>query len=81
MFGVFNHKVYNPKNVIVRVFDDEFLAPHSRYTEIRKRSEKIEAGNTAESKEAGIFLVASRDLKKIFITGHFEYDSHIERRI
>ena len=78
MFGIFNHKVYNPKNVLVRGFDDEFLAPHSRYTEIRRKDlEKVkEVEILAESKEAGIFLVASKDLKKIFITGHLEYDPH-----
>jgi homoserine O-succinyltransferase len=42
MFGVFNHNVYNKTNQLIRGFDDEFLAPHSRYTEVRKEDiEKI----------------------------------------
>lgn len=76
MFGVFNHKVYNKTNLLVRGFDDEFLAPHSRYTEVRKKDiEKItDLEILADSNEAGIYLVASKNLKRIFITGHSEYD-------
>jgi len=76
MFGIFSHKVFNKTNHLTRGFDDEFLAPHSRYTEIRREDlEKVkEIKILAESKEAGIFLVASKDFKKIFITGHLEYD-------
>lgn len=76
MFGVFNHEVYNKTNLLVRGFDDEFPAPHSRYTEVRKKDiEKVkDLDILADSNEAGIYLVASKDLKKIFITGHSEYD-------
>lgn len=76
MFGVFNHRVYNKTNLLLRGFDDEFLAPHSRYTEVRKEDiEKVKGLEIlADSDEAGIYLVASRDLKRIFITGHSEYD-------
>ncbi|NMC39187.1 MAG: homoserine O-succinyltransferase [Bacteroidales bacterium] len=76
MFGVFNHKIYNRNNLLTRGFDDEFLAPHSRYTEVRKEDiEKVkELEILADSEEAGIYLVASRDLKRVFITGHSEYD-------
>jgi homoserine O-succinyltransferase len=76
IFGVFNHKVYNKSNLLIRGFDDEFLAPHSRYTEVRKKDiEKVkDLEILADSNEAGIYLVASKDLKRIFITGHSEYD-------
>lgn len=76
MFGVFNHRIYNRTNLLTRGFDDEFLAPHSRYTEVRKKDiEKVkELEILADSEEAGIYLVASRDLRRIFITGHSEYD-------
>jgi homoserine O-succinyltransferase len=76
MFGVFRHKTYNRTNLLTRGFDDEFLAPHSRYTEVRKEDiGKIkDLEILADSEEAGIYLVASRDLKRIFITGHSEYD-------
>ena len=34
MFGLFWHKVMNRKIPLVRGFDDMFLAPHSRHTEV-----------------------------------------------
>ncbi len=76
IFGVFNHKVYNKTNLLLRGFDDEFLAPHSRYTEVRKADiDKVkDLDILADSDEAGIYLVASKNLKRIFITGHSEYD-------
>ena len=76
MFGVFRHKIYNMTNPLTRGFDDVFLAPHSRYTEVRKGDiEKVEDLEIlADSEEAGIYLVASRDLKRVFVTGHSEYD-------
>jgi homoserine O-succinyltransferase len=76
MFGVFSHRIYNMTNPVTRGFDDYFLAPHSRYTEVRKQDiEKVEDLEIlADSEEAGIYLLASRDLKRIFVTGHSEYD-------
>jgi homoserine O-succinyltransferase/O-acetyltransferase len=76
MFGVYSHRIYNRTNVMTRGFDDAFFAPHSRYTEVRKTDiEKIkDLEILADSDEAGIYLVASKDLKRIFITGHSEYD-------
>ena len=75
-FGVFEHKVLNRKVPIVRGFDDVFMAPHSRHTEVAK--EDIEADERltilAESEEAGVFLVLAEDGKQIFVMGHPEYD-------
>lgn len=75
-FGVFEHKVLNRKVPIVRGFDDVFMAPHSRHTEVTK--EDIEADERltilAESEEAGVFLVLAEDGKQIFVMGHPEYD-------
>jgi homoserine O-succinyltransferase/O-acetyltransferase len=76
MFGVFKHKTYNKTNMLTRGFDDEFLAPHSRYTEVRKEDimKVKDLEILADSDEAGIYLVATKDLRRIFITGHSEYD-------
>lgn len=76
IFGVFPHIVLNKLVPLLRGFDDVFFVPHSRHTEIRKKDvEKItELEVLSESKEAGVYIVASRDGKHIFITGHSEYD-------
>jgi homoserine O-succinyltransferase/O-acetyltransferase len=81
MFGVFNHKINTPKLPIVRGFDDEFLAPHSRHTEVRRNDIKLinDLDIVAESEEAGIYLVASKDGKRLFVTGHSEYDPYTLR--
>ncbi len=76
VFGVFSHRINNRKNKLLRGFDDRFFAPHSRYTEVRKEDiEKIpELEILSESDEAGIYIVASKDERQIFISGHSEYD-------
>ncbi|HOW10156.1 MAG TPA: homoserine O-succinyltransferase [Bacteroidales bacterium] len=76
MFGVFKHRTHSKTNLLTRGFDDVFLAPHSRYTEVRKEDiEKVsDLEILADSEEAGIYLVASKDLRRIFVTGHSEYD-------
>ena len=76
MFGVFNHKVKDRKLPLVRGFDDTFLAPHARHTEIKLADvEKIkELDVVSDSDEAGVYIVARKDGRQIFITGHSEYD-------
>lgn len=76
MFGVFPHKVMQKNAIILRGFDDEFLAPHSRHTEIHAddidRVPELEL--LAVSEEAGVYMIGSRDGRSIYITGHSEYD-------
>ena len=76
MFGLFWHKVLNRKIPLVRGFDDAFLAPHSRHTEVP--IEDIRACKDimilAESEEAGLFLAMAQGGRKIFVMGHPEYD-------
>lgn len=76
LFGLFWHRVMNRKIPLVRGFDDMFLAPHSRYTEVAR--EDIAACQElvilAESEEAGVFLTMTRDGRQIYVMGHPEYD-------
>ena len=76
MFGVFEHRVLNRTSKLLRGFDDIFLAPHSRHTEIRRTDvEKVnDLDILAESDDAGVYIVASRNRRHLFITGHSEYD-------
>lgn len=76
MFGVFSHRVMNRKVPLVRGFDDYFMAPHSRHTEVRREDieKHPELTILAESEEAGVFLLMDTDGKKIFVMGHPEYD-------
>lgn len=74
--GIYEHRVLNRKIPLVRSFNDTFMAPHSRFTEVRREDieKHPELVIVAESDEAGIFLVMSRDGKHIFVQGHPEYD-------
>ncbi len=79
MFGVFTHTAQKDSVVsykLLRGFDDEFFAPHSRHTEIcRKDIQKVSTLEiVSESDEAGIYLVVSQDGRQVFVTGHSEYD-------
>lgn len=76
MFGIFEHKVSNRRTPLVRGFDDYFLAPHSRHTEVRREDiDKVPVLTVlAESPEAGVFLLMDTAGKKIFVMGHPEYD-------
>lgn len=74
--GIYEHRVLNRKIPLVRSFNDTFMAPHSRFTEVRREDIKKhpELVIVAESDDAGVFLVMSRDGKHIFVQGHPEYD-------
>lgn len=77
IFGVFPHTI-NKQNVkLLRGFDDEFLVPQSRHTEVRREDiEKVsELEVLSESSETGIYIAATKDRRQIFVTGHSEYDA------
>lgn len=76
MFGVFPHTLNRRNFRLFRGFDDIFYVPHSRHTEVRREDiEKIdELEILSESKESGVYLVATKGGRQIFVTGHSEYD-------
>lgn len=76
MFGIFPHSKNRADCDLLRGFDDVFFVPHSRHTGIRREDiEKVkEVEILSESLEAGVYIVASKDGRQIFVTGHSEYD-------
>lgn len=74
--GVYSHTLLDPHHTLVRGFDDEFDAPHSRHTTVDLEAVKAieELIVLGESPEAGLYLASSKDDRKVFITGHCEYD-------
>lgn len=74
--GVFWHHVHHRKVPLVRGFDDVFLAPHSRHTEVRAEDiAKVEELTVlADSEKVGPLLIMNEDGSQIFVMGHFEYD-------
>ena len=62
---------------LLRGFDDTFPIPQSRHTTLYKQ--EVESCRDlvilAESAEAGVTIIKSRDNREIFMTGHLEYDT------
>ena len=76
LFGLYRHRVMNRKIPLVRGFDDEFYAPHSRHTTVDAADIKARGEITilAESDEAGVFIAMAEEGRKVFVFGHPEYD-------
>ena len=75
MSGIFRHTTIGEPVPIFRGFDDEFWAPHSRHSEVRRADiERVDGLKIlSESDEAGVFLVSGRGGREFFMTGHMEY--------
>lgn len=75
--GIYSHDVSDYTVKLVRGFNDEFYAPHSRYTAVSLEQIENDPRLTLLSKsdEVGAFIVMSNDEKHIMVTGHFEYDA------
>lgn len=76
MFGIFRHTVISPSHRLMRGFDEEYVAPHSRHT--ASLESDLRACRVLEvlsrSEEAGANIIASKDGRQIFVTSHSEYD-------
>lgn len=74
--GIFAHRSLVSYHPLMRGLDDVYYVPHSRYTAIR--AEDVEARPELQllsvSDIAGVHIAANKDCRKIFITGHSEYD-------
>ncbi|MDL2237222.1 homoserine O-succinyltransferase [Christensenellaceae bacterium OttesenSCG-928-K19] len=81
LFGIFRHTKAKNYMPILRGFDDEFWAPHSRYTGVSKedieKHPKLEV--LCEGKESGVYIASARDGRSLFITGHPEYTANTLR--
>ncbi|MBQ2468596.1 MAG: homoserine O-succinyltransferase, partial [Clostridia bacterium] len=69
MSGVFRHVNLMPSHPLMRGFDCEFWAPHSRHTEVR--AEDVEATGQLEilsnSPDAGVYIVASKKRRLFYV--------------
>ena len=74
-FGVFKTYPCDPQAQIFRGFDDYFYMPHSRHTEVRREdiSQVNDLEILAESPDAGVSIVSSRNGREFYILGHMEY--------
>lgn len=77
IFGVFQHQVLDSTQPLFRGFDDVFMAPHSRNTEVLEADIRscADLELLSISQEAGVFAAATPDKRQIFVCGHLEYDA------
>lgn len=75
MFGIFRQNILQPQLPIFRGFDDTFMMPHSRHSEVHR--DDIIANPAlqliTESEDCGVSIVMARGGREFFITGHMEY--------
>ena len=76
LFGVYPHQVEYKRSILLRGFDDKFWVPHSRHTTISRADIEAvpELKILASSEKAGVYAVANKGGRHIFVTGHSEYD-------
>ena len=76
LFGIYPYALTFRHHPLLRGFDDRYFIPQSRHTSIDD-----EAVNRnpflvvlSRSAEHGNNIIATRDIRRVFILGHFEYD-------
>lgn len=74
-FGIFPHHVTDWKYPLVEGFDDEFLVPVSRHTEIKRADiEQIpDLHILAESHQTGLYLLQHANKRDTYMFNHPEY--------
>ena len=74
--GVFRHRPLDTNHPLLKGFDECFYMPHSRFTEIR--TEDVMAVDSlsilAVSEAAEPVILSNATGRRVFITGHCEYD-------
>ena len=73
--GVYQQKVIDIYNPLVRGFDEILSMPHSRYSNIDTINilKNKDLNIIANSKEVGASIISNKNGRQIFITGHLEY--------
>ncbi len=76
-WGVYSHRVIEPRHPLVADINTRFDVPHSRFNELfREDLERRGLKVLVESEAAGVHLAVSRDLfRVVFFQGHPEYDT------
>ena len=76
LFGIYPLKLDDSNIALFRGFDEIFYMPQSRHTEVKEEDiNKVqELEILSKSPEAGVSIVRTKDKRRIFVTGHMEYD-------
>lgn len=77
LFGVFPHRVLKRTSPLFRGFDDMFMAPHSRATDVSVAEVEAvpELEVMAVTTEGSLAIAKTTDSRQFFVTCHTEYDA------
>ncbi|MEM7547305.1 MAG: homoserine O-succinyltransferase [Pseudomonadota bacterium] len=75
VFGCFDHEVTAPTSPYLRGFSDRFLAPVSRWTEVREGDLPGGLQVLARSGQAGVCLIRDEAHNALYMFNHLEYDA------
>ena len=76
LFGVYETPLTDRRDKLLRGFDDTFCVPMSRHTTVDEKAVAAceELVVLASSPQVGLALARSHDGRRVFATGHSEYD-------
>lgn len=74
-FGVFRHKVVNPRSPFLRGFSDDLAIPVSRYNDIDRTTLGKDLEILIDNEEIGVCMLGDRKRPAIYMLNHLEYDN------
>jgi len=74
-FGVFRHKVLNPRSHFLRGFSDSPMVPVSRYNDIDRESLGSDLEILIDNKEIGVCFLDDPKHRAVHMLNHLEYDN------
>ena len=74
-FGVFRHRIVNPRSPFLRGLSDSPMIPVSRYNDIDRESlgERLEI--LIDNEEIGLCMLGDRNERAVYFLNHLEYDN------
>ena len=74
-FGVFRHKIVNPRSVWLRGFSDSPMIPVSRYNDIARDSLGPDLEILIDNAEIGVCMLDDPKHRAVHMLNHLEYDN------
>lgn len=74
-FGVFRHKVLNPRSHFLRGFSDSPMVPVSRYNDIERESLSPDLEILIDNSEIGVCFLDDPKHRAVHMLNHLEYDN------
>ena len=75
--GIYTHQLVKDHEPLTRGFDDNFKAPASRNADfpVDFIEDHTDLEILAQSDEVGVYIMASKDRRQVYLTGHPEYNA------